>query len=256
MTSATTFVLWGFNYAITDMSLPYNTIGVTYNVPGGSPFYATVVHPDAAGLACPVEVLAQAAASIPGCAGYAMIPILATDGARPAHCECVAPVSSGGRPCYVEVGNEPWNTGFFQGYMFNSGIAQMAGSPLNTAPYDGGYALNATQHRRNLPSGVGRGGARSSVKCTSATRRRLGSRIRRIWSFGHEHLQHGEPRHAAPARLDHSRSVPRSFRTGHGFDHDLQAAPTVAATVVANGGGTTGISPPILIPSLTRTSTS
>ena len=241
VTSATTFVLWGYNAAITDMSLPYNTIGVTYNVPGGTPFYANVVHPDATGLSSPVEVIAQAAASIPGCTGYAMIPILATTALVQHIASAWLNYLPVGRDCYVEVGNEPWNTGFFQGYMFNSGIAQMAGSPWTTNPYDGGYALNATRIGgifRAVWAAVGRG---SSVKCTLNSQ---AAGVQHTTSIITALNTYNTANPTTPLQLDSITVAPyldiSAAATAPIASLDIQMSPSVAATVAATGGGSSG----------------
>jgi hypothetical protein len=165
VTGANTFAFWAYCGATTKDSLQANTVAAAYSVPSGSPFTATVKAQDGGSLV-PIEVIAESTAKVPGCAGWAAVPALASD-------ELVAWIANvwlsylpPDRICYVEVSNEPWNYLFWQNPPLNAALGNMAGAPWNTLGYLGGYTLRALQVAqvfRNVWATQGRGWAIRSL---------------------------------------------------------------------------------------------
>ncbi len=235
VTAEDKFVIWGYTGASTQGALDANTAAATYNVPSTSPFYATVKHPENS-LGIPQECLAQLAANIPGCAGYVNVPIAATDATVEYMANIWLNYLPASRLCYLEVGNEPWNSGFYQGVFFNQTIATMAGNPIAAGSSTGGYALRAAQVAnifRTIWKQAGRGGLVRSVFNSQA-----------VGPSGTQTIvntlnSYNAANPSSPLELDVIAIAPYLPVQGLGLS-DKQAQPTAQATVNPTGGGSSG----------------
>ncbi|MGO9915335.1 MAG: LamG-like jellyroll fold domain-containing protein, partial [Isosphaeraceae bacterium] len=162
VTSSTTFMFWGYCGGTTKGTLVANTLATTYDVPGGSPFTASVTLPDTQ--VPPPEIMAQAAASVPGCAGIASVPVIATDATAEYIANIWLSYLPPGRLCYVEVGNEPWNGSFWQGEFFNGLLCNMAGAPFAGLGQFSSTVLRAMQVANNFRTVWGAKGRAGSIR--------------------------------------------------------------------------------------------
>jgi len=230
VTGATTFIIWGYNGASTQGTLPINTVATTYSVPGGSPFYASVSLPDLG--VPPHEIMAQAAASLPGCAGLASVPLIASDAAVAHIASIYLSYLPPGRLCYVEVGNEAWNNNFWQGPVFNAALIEMAGSPFSALSFGTDIVLRAMQVANIFRTVWGASGRASSIRSMCNVQAvSPGSTQTIVSPLNTYNAAHP----SAPFQLDAIAVAPYlSVST------DQQPNPQSQATVNATGGGSGG----------------
>ena len=162
VTGASTFIWFGNGGASTVGSLPTNNVAVTYNVPASSPLYATVSTPDGATL--PYEVCAQSASNVPGCAAHINVPLPATDACVTQIANSVLSYLAPGHRCYVEINNEPWNTGSPQDQSFNYAIANVSGGAVAANSTTAGMVLRASQVHKIFAGVFGAAGRASDIR--------------------------------------------------------------------------------------------
>jgi hypothetical protein len=235
VTGATTFAFWAYSGSTTMATLVRNTVATTYNVPGGSPFTATVKAQDG-GSILPPEINAQAVSNVPGCAAWAGVPLLATDATVTHIAQVWVNHLSPDRLCYVEVCNEPWNYGFWQNPPFHATILNMAGAPWNTmAGFGyGGYVLRALQVA-NVFRSVWQAAGRDPNQVRSLLN---GQSVNNIYASMPISLinTYNAANPGSPYILNAIAVAPYvDAVTG-----DTQANPTALATVSATGGGASG----------------
>jgi len=230
VTSATTFLFWGTltGSSFTKGTLVANTVATTYNVPGGSPFYASVSLPDSG--VPPIEVMAQVSGNTPSGAGLASIPLIATDAMAAHAANLYLQYLSPGQLCYVEVGNEPWNNMFWQGPFFNGVLCNMAGGSFAGLGDGTSAILRAMQVANIFRTVLGAAGQAGSVRSFVNVQAFNPAATQSIVSTLNTY---NAANPSAPFQLDAIAVAPYIGVTGS----DQQVNPTAQATVALAGSG-------------------